>query len=43
MEVYLVLEEKNEEHYNQPDSIEAFHKFHHILLNKNQAFVLDCE
>ena len=30
--------------YNQPDSIEAFHKFHHIsLINKNQAFALDYE
>ena len=30
--------------YNQPDSTEAFHKFHHIsLINKIQAFVLDCE
>ena len=30
--------------YNQPDSIKAFHKFHHIsLINKNQPFALDCE
>ena len=30
--------------YNQPDSTEAFHKSHHIsLINKNHAFVLDCE
>ena len=30
--------------YNQLDSTEAFHKFHHIsLINKNHSFVLDCE
>ena len=30
--------------YKQPNSIETFHKFHHnSLINKNQAFVFDCE
>ena len=46
MEVYLILEKKRRRvlDYNQPHSIEAFHKFHHIsLINKNQAFVFDCE
>ena len=46
MEVYLILEEKKKKvlDYNQLDSIEAFHIFHDIsLINKNQAFVLDCE
>ena len=46
MEVYVILEEKRRKvlDYNQPDSIEAFNKFHHIsLINKNQVFVLDSE
>ena len=42
MQVYLFWRKKRRRvlDYNQPDSIEAFHKFYYIsLINKNQAFV----